>query len=347
MRIVAKDAVPGLLDVDATLRANALALRALHLQEAQVPLRTVLDVRDGTSLFMPACYAPAGGGGSSGDVLGVKIVSVMPRNAERGLPPVTGTLIVMDPTTGAIRGLVDAEESTAWRTAAGSALSALAFFRGRESEARKLVVFGAGPQSHAHVKFLLHVLPSIASVAVVGRSAEKLAEFVTHLAPEHPGASFAHLLASDPSLTPTISDADIIAACTSSSAPLFDGSLPKPGCHVIAVGAYRPTTRELDVALMQRAWCVACDSAAACGKEAGELQGLGEPGRAVDLGSLYGVEDGRAVPDAAKLEGLRAKYGGAGRDLSVYKSVGVAVQDVFMGEMLLSRAEERGIGNVV
>lgn len=346
MRIVPQAAVPALLEVAATLDANATALAALHTGAAQTPQRIVLDARGGPSFFMPALSVADGeatGKVPDNEVLGMKIVSVRPGNSEKALPPVTGTLIVMDPATGAIRGLVDAEESTAWRTAAGSAISALVSREGRPPAS--LAIFGAGAQSHAHLVFFLHIFPSLTNVTIISRSPESARSVASHFTHSSPSTVFQTLTSDSPEFEQTIASSDIIITATPSSTPLFRGSLVKPGAHIVCIGSYRPTVREIDAELVERAWCIACDSRSACLKEAGELQGLEDDSRVVDVGSLYDpLGDGKVATRGQILADLRTRSRG---DVTIYKSVGVAIQDVVMGEMLLRRAEERGVGIVV
>lgn len=374
MRIVPQDAIPPLLEVPATLDANAVALHSLHVGSSQVPQRIVLDVPSGPSFFMPACYyddgnspntdsniaASAGTGtittnnnASSSDILGMKIVSVRPGNNNLGLPPVTGTLIVMNSQTGAIDGLVDAEEATAWRTAAGSTLSALVIFQDKPPPS-SIVIFGCGPQGHAHLNFLLHVFgKSIGEVTIISRSKDKLEATVSHFSHEHPTTLFHGVLPNDAKVNAALKTADIIATCTSASSPLFDGSLPKPGAHIICVGSYRPTVREIDETLVQRAWMIACDSRTACLKEAGEVQTVkgsaDEETRVVNLGSLYEPDPsgGKHITVNKEAVKIAREKAPSSRDVSIYKSVGVAIQDVFMGSMLLRLATEKNIGTVV
>jgi ornithine cyclodeaminase len=348
MRIVPQDAIGQLLDVASTLDVNALALHSLHHGQSQVPQRIVLDLPSGPSFFMPASFVGGGNASDTLGTLGMKIVSVKPGNN----PPVTGTLIVMNPDTGALEGLVDAEESTAWRTAAGSALSALVFYHERPAP-KSLVVFGAGPQAHAHILMLLHLFPLSSVTVIGGRSQEKIDSLISHFKHDHPTVSFHGLLANDAEISIKLREADLIATCTPSTTSLFDGSLPKPGSHIMCVGSYRPTVREIDETLVNRAWCLACDSKAAVMKEAGEVQpikGTEGEARVVDLGALYELAmgtDKHIVPKKADIEVLKTRAGKGEGDVSIYKSVGVAVQDVFMGQMLLKAATVRGIGTVV
>lgn len=215
----------------------------------------------GHTLFKPS-YIPDSG------ALGVKVVSVFPCNAAKGLPTVPGTILLLDPCTGALTGLVDGTYVTALRTAAGSGAATRAMAK---PDAKRLVVFGAGAQARAHVEAMLVVRP-IVHVDIVTRAAAAGEAFVASMRPECgndivwavvPSADAAAVQAA-------VSAADVVCTCTSSNAPLFDGSWLSAGTHINAVGSYRPDCTELDAVCVVRC-AIILDTPAA--EECGEVHG--------------------------------------------------------------------------
>lgn len=198
--------------------------------------------------------------------LGLKLVSVFPQNAKVGLPTVPGTIIVIDDSTGLLKGIVDGTFVTALRTAAGSGCATRALAK---PAASRLVVFGSGAQAAAHIEAMLHVRPSIDCVTVVSKEREHAEKLCASLSPCAPSSSWQAVAAGDtPTLQACVETADIICTCTSSPTPLFDGAWLSAGVHINAVGSYRRDAAELDAVTMNRARVIVDTAAAA---ECGEL----------------------------------------------------------------------------
>lgn len=170
------------------------------------PPRQHVDVPGGELLLMPS---------SSREGTGVKLVTVAPENASRGLPTINGVYVLFSPETLQPAALFDGAELTRLRTAAVSGVATRHLAR---PDANRLVVFGEGVQGRAHIEAMEAVRP-IESVTIVERDK------------------------GDPS---AVADADIVCTCTTSATPVFDGGLLRPGTHVNAIGAHKPDARELD-----------------------------------------------------------------------------------------------------
>lgn len=211
------------------------------------PARVPFRLGDGEILVMP-----------SGDrrVAGVKLVSIAPRNPERGLPRIHGVYVLFDAVTLEPRAVLDGAALTALRTPAVSALGVDLVAR---RDARRLVVFGTGPQAAGHVAALRAVRPSLETVRVVGRDPGRAASFARTLGP---GATVA-----DPS---AVAGADIVACCTTAREPLFPGSLLGPETVVVAVGSHEPDAREVDAETVRRCG-VLVESRTAALREAGDV----------------------------------------------------------------------------
>lgn len=245
--------------------------------------------------------------------IAVKLVTVQPDNPRRGLPLIHGIYVLFDPETGQVTGLIDGSALTALRTAAVSGLATRHLAR---SNAKTLVVFGAGTQAAAHIDAMLAVRP-IERVIIVSRTRAK-AEGLAN--------ATAGRVETDVGSASAVSVADIICCCTTSSEPLFDGSELVAGTHINAVGAYKPTTRELDSATMARA-TVVVETRAAAQAEAGDVviaikDGVLQAEDLIELGEVLG--------------GRRARSGDS--DVTVFKSVGMAAEDLIVALAAMGRS---------
>ena len=268
------------------------ALRAAFTAGAEVPARHHHALPGGaTLLLMPAWQA---------DWLGVKIVTVHPANAGRGLPSVHSTYLLSDAATGCPALLLDGEALTARRTAAASALAASYLAR---ADAGRLLLLGAGrvarllPEAHRSVR-------PIHTVEVWNRTPGHADTLVADLR----GQGFDAMRVDD--LAAAAGRADIISAATLSTVPPIQGAWLRPGTHLDLVGAFTPAMREADAAAVARSR-VFIDTEAALG-EAGELGGLGIDGVCGTLATLCRGGPGRM--DAG--------------EITLFKSVGTALEDL-------------------
>ncbi|GAA3650821.1 ornithine cyclodeaminase [Nonomuraea antimicrobica] len=244
------------------------ALRA-GLDPEATPRRSAIDVPAGQLLLMPAV-------GRS--YVGVKAVSVAPANPGRGLARIQGTYLLFDGDTLAPLAAVDGTALTSLRT---PAVSALAVRHLAEAGARRLVVFGSGPQAYGHVLALREVRP-VEEVTVVGRDAGRAEALATRC---RALGLTARALTTPPARTPpattppatvaqavaqAVAGADLVVCCTTAREPLFPGKLARDGATVVAVGSHEPEARELDGDLVARA-TVVVEARAAALAEAGDL----------------------------------------------------------------------------
>jgi alanine dehydrogenase len=297
-------------DLDATRRAlpwPALieALRAMFRDGCVMPVRhhhtfAVPGEPDATLLLMPAWQV--------GTYLGVKLASVVPGNASRGLPAVAGLYVLASARTGEILATMEGGELTARRTAAASALAADHLAR---AEASTLLMIGTGRLSLNLIQAHAAVRP-IARVGIWGRNPAKAAR----VADEASRLGFAAAPVAD--LDAALAEADIVSAATLSLEPLVRGARLRPGAHVDLVGAFTPAMRESDDETMRRGR-VFVDTRAGALKEAGDIvqaiaAGVLRPDDiAGDLAALVrGEAVGRTGPD----------------EITVFKSVGAALEDL-------------------
>ncbi|GAA0462717.1 ornithine cyclodeaminase [Paractinoplanes deccanensis] len=217
---------------------------AAGLDPENEPPRVPIHTGNGEILVMPS---------ADSKTAGVKLVSVAPDNPRRGLPRIHGVYVLFDAETLVPRAVLDGAALTALRT---PAVSALGVDLVAPPGARRLVVFGTGPQARGHVEALRAVRP-IDSVRVVGRDPARTAAFAAEA-----GATVADAGA--------VADADIVACCTTAREPLFPGSLLGPETVVVAVGSHEPGAREVDAETVARCG-VLVESRAAALREAGDV----------------------------------------------------------------------------
>jgi ornithine cyclodeaminase/alanine dehydrogenase-like protein (mu-crystallin family) len=308
--------VEELLDPAGCLEAMAQALSSLARGEVFVPLRPIVRPPDEESMLglMPVHRA------GERPLYGLKTVAVVPDNPTRGLDPHQGTVTLFDGETGQTIAVLNATPITAIRTAACSALATRTLAR---EDARVLAIVGAGHQARAHVPALLGVR-DFEEVRVCGRTAES-GRTLEALDERVRGVESAEQ---------AVRGADVVVTVTNSAEPVLCREWLKEGAHVNAAGACFPHMRELDSATVaDSAFFV--DRRESCEHEAGDyLIPLAEG--AIDAGHIRAELGEVLVADAAGR--------GSAQELTVFESLGIAVEDLFAAEYLVGRAREAGAG---
>ncbi|TVQ34522.1 MAG: ornithine cyclodeaminase family protein [Geminicoccaceae bacterium] len=275
---------------------------------AEAPLRQAHDRGDGASLLaMPAWNRR---------VAGVKLVTVTPANAECGLPAVHGAYVLFDQATGRPLATVDGTELTLRRTAAASALAARYL---AAPDARHLALFGAGALAPHLVRAHAVVRP-IRAVTVWNRTAARAEALAAALSAE----GFEATATTDRAAA--CRSADIISCATLATAPLVEGAWLRPGSHVDLVGAFLPTMRESDDAVLAKAR-VFVDTRAGALAEAGDL--------------LQPIAAGTFTPDriAGELADLckgAVRGRGSAQEITAFKSVGTALEDLVAAALVVT-----------
>jgi ornithine cyclodeaminase/alanine dehydrogenase-like protein (mu-crystallin family) len=314
--------VRAVLSMDDLIAAMEGALERFSARAVRQPLRTVLEAGGhGFYGVMPAYLeTPA--------ALGTKLVSVYHGNPARGLTSHLATIVLHDPATGALQAIMDGRYITEARTAAVSAASAKHLAK---ANARVLAILGTGVQARSHVEALTRVR-AFDEIRIWGRTSEHAAALATELAP----GLRAHIDAV-PSARDAAEGADVIALVTAASEPVLRREWVGDGAHICAVGACRPNQREMDTALVKSAR-VFVDSREGALAEAGDLvipmrEGAFDDSHiAAELGDVFG---GRA-------DGRRSA-----EEITLFKSLGMAVEDVAAARLAFERASERGLGRGV
>jgi ornithine cyclodeaminase len=321
--VLGEQEVTRLLPMAECVELMADVLASLERGELHQPLRSVVRPPDAAGLMG---LMPAHRSGASA-AFGLKAVCVMPGNPARGLDAHQGVVILSDGETGEVRAVVNASAITAIRTAAVSGVATRLLAR---EDARELAVLGAGVQARSHLE----------AMAVV-RDFERAR--VWSRTPEH-----AEALAAEPGELPfpveaagsaaeALAEADVVCTTTSAPEPILRRAWLRDGAHVNAVGSSIPTTRELDTETMAAA-SLFVDRRESTLNEAGDF--------------LFPQREGAFGPDHIRAElGELLVGSAAGRtspeELTVFKSLGLAVEDLAAAEHVYRRAREEGAGQEV
>jgi ornithine cyclodeaminase len=323
IRILSKDDLQSTISMRDAIAAVRRAFGQLSAGRAQVPVRSRVETGHGVALFMPAYLEES-------RELAVKVVSVFGANPTLGLPTISAMVVVLDAKTGQPKALLDGAWLTALRTGAASGV-ATDLLAARD--AASVAVFGAGVQARSQIEAVCAVryihqvriyAPSFFKADIIAQDLGGLGSIPSDIKPVNTPAD-------------AVRDAEIVVTATTSHTPVFNNKDLAVGAHINAVGSYKPEMQELSAETVRRAKVIV-DSREACLAEAGDLiiplrEGLiTESHIYAELGEIVnGVKPGRESP----------------REVTLFKSVGNAVQDAAVASLALRAAEEKGLGKVV
>jgi ornithine cyclodeaminase len=321
--IVNQSEVRRLLPMAECLDVMARTLAALARGEALLPLRQVLMLPGGQGAFgaMPAHL-------SSPPALGIKVITVFPGNHGTAYDSHQGAVLLFETERGRLLAVMDASSITAIRTAAVSGVATRAL---ASADASTLALLGSGVQAATHLEAVALVRP-LRRVRVWSRDHAHVARFVEAARKRHGFAIEAAASARE-----AVADADIVCTVTASREPVLEGAWLRAGTHVNAVGASLRSARELDSAAVARAR-VFVDRRESAANEAGDLlipRAEGAIGDDHVQGELGDVLLGR-------VEGRRSEA-----EITVFKSLGLAVEDVASAHHIHARAPAEGVGTWV
>jgi ornithine cyclodeaminase len=326
MLILAREDMRRAATMPEIMDAVAAGFAQLSGGQADVPLRPHITIpaQEATALVMPAYLR-------GDEKLGVKLLTLFPHNPANGLPAIAALVVLFDTTNGRPLALMDGGLLTALRTGAASGVATRLMAR---RDARTLAIFGAGGQAFAQV-WAVCVARGIERVWLVNRTPEHAQRLAAELRVF--GAPMPVDVRVAGSAKEALGEADVICCATGSSTPLFEDGDLRPGAHINGIGSYRTTMREVPGATVARARVIV-DQLAAAWAEAGELvlardEGLiaethvvGELGKVV-LGQVTGRVDDKQI--------------------TFFKSVGNAAQDVAAAHVILARARALGLGTTI
>ena len=314
--VLGRDEVAEALHMGECIDAMAEVLAAHARKEVHQPLRsvTVPEASDGFMGLMPAHR------GGEHPLFGLKAVCIFPGNPARGLDAHQGTVTLFDGTTGRPTAILDASGITAIRTAAVSALATRLL---AADDARELAILGSGVQAEAHLG-AMRAVRDFERVRIYSPTREHAARLA-----EHAGAAVAD------SAELAVRGADVVVTATNSREPVLRRDWLAPGAHVNAVGASAPTSRELDTATVA-ACSLFVDSRESVLNEAGEYQ------LAVREGAIEGPGHIRAELGEVAA-GMHPGRTGS-EELTLFRSLGLAIEDMAAAERAVENARSRGAG---
>lgn len=315
--VIDKATVRELLAYEACIPLMRQTMMALSAGRTQQLLRQIIDMGEGDQFgVMP---------GATEDTFGAKLISVFPRNFDRGTPSHQGVIALFDRESGAPVALIQAGEVTAIRTAAASAAATDALAR---PDAHVLCLLGYGEQAERHAEAIAKIRP-LSEVRVWGRSPERAEAFAARMRARLP-------LPFQVCATPreAVSGADLICAVSGASEPILQGAWVAPGAHVNLVGSSRAGPREADDALVARGRFFA-DHAEGVRRQGAEWLHALEAGAVAEdhlLGEIGEVMAGEVLGRVSA------------EDVTVYKSLGAIAQDLFSCRLIYREARARGLG---
>lgn len=317
--LLTRQDVEALLPMSEAIAAVEEAFRQHALGNVLMPLRTTIRIHGGVHLGMPAYI----GGGM--DALGLKVVSVCPDNPSRNLPTVIATVLLNDAHSGALLAVMDGTWLTAMRTGAAGGVAARYLAR---KEASIATIVGAGIQGRTQLMALCQARP-IRRAYVYDLDPERSRAYAAEMAPK---LGIEVIPTAD--LRSAIAASDILTLATSAREPVFPGEWLHPGLHINGIGSHSPGARELDSETVRRSLLVV-DERRACLAEAGDI--------------LIPIQEG--IITEAHIHGelgqvIAGQVAGRTSDeqITLFKSVGLALQDVATAARVYALAMERGIG---
>ncbi len=316
-----REDVRSLLDMPRLIDAveNALVEFSFGRTIQPVRLRLMVPKYQSRIVAMPAYLDRAG-------VMGMKISGGAAGNAEKGLPFVMAMVVLCDAETGQFLAVMDGTYITEVRTAAASAVATRHL---AHPEASVLGVLGAGVQARSHT-WAMSIVRPIRTVKVYDVVIERARQYKLEME-----ARFGFPVNICPNAESAVRDSDIIVTVTTSKTPVVQGCWLKQGAHVNAVGAFTPDTRELDSDAVCKAKVIIADSVEALLAEAGDV--------------LIPLSEGRISREQIRGEiGEIAAATKRGRadpsDITLFKSLGIAVEDVMTAKLVFDEAKARGFG---
>jgi alanine dehydrogenase len=322
--VLSRSDVESLLDLDGLVDAVAAAMADLSAGRASMPPRVAATVADRHAILavMPAFLASTG-------ALTAKLVSLFPENNDR--PTHQAVICCFDPDDGTPVALMDGTHVTATRTAAGSALATRLLAR-RDSTV--VAVIGTGVQARTHARALVR-MPGVELVRIAGRDEKTVKALVEELVSDGVNAEAA------PTTEDAVRSADIVCATTHADQPVMRREWLTPGTHVNSVGYNTAGNGEVDAATVRDAVVVVESRDTAL---APPPSGAVEISRAIELGV---ITPDHIRAEIGELVAGTARGRNSDNEITLYKSVGVAVQDAAAAALILEAAYDRGIGTNV
>jgi alanine dehydrogenase len=323
MLVLSEKQVQGLIDLDELIGA----LEQAHIQystgKAVMPVRLVVPLPQiqGRITSMPGFL-------NEEKALGMKVVTYFQDNPKRNLPAILATIMLFSAETGKLIAAMDGSYITAIRTACASAMATKAL---ANPQTPTLGILGAGVQARAHIEALARVR-RFSTIKIFSPSGTSALAIKNEIETEG-GVSIEVVRSAEE----VVRNSDLLVTATTAKEPIVKANWLKPGVHINAVGSHRPDLREIDGATLARAKVVV-DSREAIMAECGDIllalkeKSVSETVIHGEIGAvLAGIKPGRSSPT----------------EITLYKSVGIAIQDVATAQLVYRKALERNVGTQV
>jgi alanine dehydrogenase len=320
--ILNREDVVSLLDMKDCMNAVERAFSEFACGSAVLPLRINITPPDGLALYMPAYLKEM-------NALACKVVTVYKNNpAKFKLPTTIGKLMLQNPETGEVICIMDAGYLTAVRTGAASGVATK--YLARENGAMTAGIFGAGVQAKMQL-WAVSEARKLSKVLVYDTSRDAMKKFAAEM---KANLKVDIVTASSPD---EALEADIICTASSSPTPVFDGKYVKEGTHINGIGSHTPGARELDTEIIKRSKFIG-DSKTACFNEAGDIMIPLKEG-AIDE-SHFHAELGEVI--TGRKPGRETE-----KEITLFKSNGLAIQDAAAAKLVYDKAIEKGVGQEI
>lgn len=322
IRVIERSDLAALLSLDQCIEVIDACMRQVSLGSVELPLRWGVPVGKQGAMGMmpgylgePACF-------------GIKLVSLFPDNPAHGFSSHAGLVVLFEPEFGQPIALMDAGYLTALRTAAASAVATRALAR---VSASTVAILGTGEQAQFHAKAMLAVR-DVRHMKIYGRTPDKARALVDELRPQLPGVA----VKAAASVAAAIKQADIICTATAANEPILFGDDVPVGCHVNAVGASNPASCEIDVGAVTRSRYYV-DYRPSALAQAAELI------KAIDQGRITETDICGEIGEVllGQCPGRQTD-----REITFYRSLGVAAQDLAAAHYIYEKATELDVGSL-
>ncbi len=326
--ILRKEDIDKVFTMSDAIKASKDALEIYSKGESNIPLRTILDVKnqDAESIYMPGYAVGA-------NALGIKIVSVFPNNNKKGLNTIPATMVLVDEETGEVSSLIDGTYLTQIRTGAvsGAATDLLA-----KTDSKIFTIIGTGGQAPSQIEAVLNVR-NIETVKIYNRKLEKAESFAKEMTSQFADKYNVKIIATN-STEEAIKDADIITTVTTSKNPVFNGKLIKKGAHINAVGSFKPDMQEIDEYTLVNADKIYVDTRDGVLHESGDF--------------LIPIANGSFKADAVTGELgelILNKVPGRENDeeITLFKTVGSGILDIITARRIYENSKQKNIGQLI
>ena len=326
MIVLSEKEIRSLLPMKDAIEIVEKAMIAVSAGAANLPLRSAIDVGAPNMMgVMPGALMP--GNGQIEACFGVKLVSLFPGNPDAGYSSHQGAIVLFEPEHGSAIAMMNAGLLTALRTAAASAVATRTLAR---PDCTTLAMIGAGEQAEHHLDAMLCVRPSIREVRVAGRRREKAQAFAAHAAKRYPELA----LNVFDDVRSAVEGADLVCTVTSSAEPVLMGEWVAPGTHLNVVGASIPSKREIDEEMVARSRLFV-DYRPSTFAQAGEVIRALESGR---------IRREHVLAEIGEVLAGRAAGRETAEDITLYRSLGIAAQDLSCASHCWREAKARGLG---